>query len=112
MFLPSRATKASCSVQVEGWFEQAVAQNWQGIEYSFQETVESGHHRLETRQIWAVPVSQLPPLHRQNLWPGLTTVVMVISMSSRARSISSSMFFSCCLVGFSGIFEEYFLRVV
>jgi len=51
--------------QVEGWFEQAVAQNWQGIEYSFQETVESGHHRLEPRQIWAVPVSQLPPLHRQ-----------------------------------------------
>jgi len=80
MFLPSRATKASCSVQVEGWFEQAVAQNWQGIEYSFQETVESGHHRLETRQIWAVPVSQLPPLHRQNLWPGLTTVVMVRSV--------------------------------
>jgi len=66
--------------QVEDWFEQAVAQNWQGIEYSFWETVESGHHRIESRQIWAVAVSQLPSLHRQNLWSGLTTVVMVRSV--------------------------------
>jgi len=66
--------------EVEDWFEQAVLQNWQGIECSSQETVESGHHRIETRQIWAVPVQQLPPLHRQNLWPGLTTVVMVRSV--------------------------------
>ena len=49
--------------QVEGWFEQAVAQNWpNSIEYSYYEQVESGHHRIETRQIWTVPVSQLPPL--------------------------------------------------
>jgi len=66
--------------QVEGWFDQAIAQNWQGIEYSYHEKVESGHHRLETRQIWAVPVSQLPPLHRQSLWPRLTTLVMVRSV--------------------------------
>ena len=65
--------------QVEDWFE-AIAQNWQGIAYSFWQTVESGHHRIETRQIWAVPVSQLPSLHRQNLWSGLTTVVMVRSV--------------------------------
>lgn len=39
--------------------------------------MESGHHRIETRQIWVVQVSQLPPLHRQSLWPGLTTLVMV-----------------------------------
>ncbi len=63
--------------QVETWFEQAVANDWAGIEYSYQETVETGHHRLETRQVFAVPVSQLPPLHRQSQWVGLTTVVMV-----------------------------------
>ena len=32
--------------QVEGWFDQAIAGDWQGIEYSYQEKVESGHHRL------------------------------------------------------------------
>ncbi len=44
---------------------------------TYQETVETGHHRFETRQVFAVPVSQLPPLHRQSQWLGLTTVVMV-----------------------------------
>ncbi len=39
--------------------------------------METGHHRFETRQVFAVPVSQLPPLHRQSQWLGLTTVVMV-----------------------------------
>lgn len=63
--------------QVETWFEQVVANDWAGIEYSYQKTVEAGHHRLETRQVFAVPVSQLPPLHRQSQWVGLTTVVMV-----------------------------------
>ncbi len=32
--------------QVEDWFDQAIAGDWQGIEYSYQEKVESGHHRL------------------------------------------------------------------
>lgn len=40
--------------------------------------MEAGHHRIETRQVWAVSVSQLPQLHRQNQWLGLTTVVMVL----------------------------------
>ena len=59
--------------------EQTLAKNWQGIEYSYDERVESGHHRIETRCCWAVPISQLPPLHRQRQWLGLTTVVMVKS---------------------------------
>jgi predicted transposase YbfD/YdcC len=63
--------------QVETWFDQARATNWQGIDYSYHETVEAGHHRIETRQVWAVPVSQLPPLHRQKQWIGLTSVFMV-----------------------------------
>ncbi|NEP51356.1 MAG: ISAs1 family transposase [Moorea sp. SIO3C2] len=63
--------------QVEDWFKRAQAMNWQGIDYSYHQTLESGHHRIETRQVWAVSVSQLPPLHRQRQWLGLTTVVMV-----------------------------------
>ncbi|NEO02346.1 MAG: ISAs1 family transposase [Moorea sp. SIO3I7] len=63
--------------QVKTWFKQAQAQHWQGIDYSYNRTTESGHHRLETREVWAVPVNQLPSLHRQSQWLGLTTVVMV-----------------------------------
>ncbi len=79
MCWPFFGNQGKLSQQVEDWFKQAQAQNWQGIEYSYHETLETGHHRIETRCCWAVPVSQLPPLHRQSQWLGLTTVVMVRS---------------------------------
>jgi predicted transposase YbfD/YdcC len=75
--LALKGNQGKLSQQVEAWFVQAQAQNWQGIELSYHETVEAGHHRRETRQVWVVPVSQLPPLHRQAQWLGLTSVVMV-----------------------------------
>ncbi len=77
--LALKGNQGRLSQQVENWFEQAQAKNWQGIESSYYEKVETGHHRIETRCCWAVPVSQLPPLHRQSKWMGLTTVVMVLS---------------------------------
>ncbi len=77
--LALKGNQGKLSQQVSDWFNQAIAKNWQGIEFSYYETLESGHHRIETRQIWAVSVSQLPPLHRQRQWLGLTTVVMVLS---------------------------------
>ena len=48
----SRALKGNqgkLNQQLEAWFGQAQAQGFSGIEYSYQETVEAGHHRLETR---------------------------------------------------------------
>ncbi len=40
----------------------------------------SNQNRIETRQVWTVPVSQLPILPRQAKWNGLTTVVRVRSI--------------------------------
>ena len=77
--LALKGNQGLLSQQVEDWLQQALAHNWEGIEYSYYETVESSHHRIETRQVWTVSVSQLPPLHRQEQWLGLTTVVMVRS---------------------------------
>jgi predicted transposase YbfD/YdcC len=77
--LALKGNQGKLNQQVEAWFKQAESQNWQGIEFSYDETVEAGHQRIETRQVWAVPVSELPPLHRQSQWAGLTTVVMVRS---------------------------------
>jgi len=34
---------------------------------------------VEKRQVWTVDVSELPPLHNQELWTGLKTVVMIVS---------------------------------
>ena len=77
--LALKGNQGKLSQQVSDWFEQAQAKNWQGIESSYYEKVETGHNRIETRQVWAVSITQLPPLHRQSQWMGLTTVVMVKS---------------------------------
>ncbi|NEO67535.1 MAG: ISAs1 family transposase [Moorea sp. SIO4G2] len=75
--LALKGNQGQLSQQVAGWFAMAQAQNCQGIELSYHQTVEASHHRIETRQVWAVGVTQLPPLHRQSQWEGLTSVVMV-----------------------------------
>ncbi len=63
--------------QVSNWFESAQAQGWAGIDYSYDERVEAGHHRRETRRLWCVPVEQLGELYQLNQWAGLQTVVIV-----------------------------------
>jgi len=64
---------------VKEWFEVAQKEDYLGREYNYYEQVESGHHRVEKRQVWTVDVCELPPLHNQELWTGLKTVVMIVS---------------------------------
>ena len=59
------------------FFKAAEKSQWAGIEYSYSEYSEAGHHRTEHRQVWAVPISQLPDLPNRTKWKGLTSVVMV-----------------------------------
>uniref|UniRef100_UPI00145E8B2F ISAs1 family transposase n=1 Tax=Brasilonema sp. UFV-L1 TaxID=2234130 RepID=UPI00145E8B2F len=49
-----------------------------GVDVSISQRVEKGHHRIENRKVYTVPVSQLPPLYEQHQWVGLRTVVMVV----------------------------------
>ncbi|WP_256874296.1 ISAs1 family transposase [Nostoc sp. C057] len=46
--------------------------------HSLSQRVEKGHHRIETRKVYTVQLSYLPALHEQDLWAGLTTIVMVV----------------------------------
>jgi predicted transposase YbfD/YdcC len=64
--------------QVKNWFETAQSQGFKGIDVSISKRVEKGHNRIETRKVFTVPVSLLPPLHEQQQWANLNTVVMVI----------------------------------
>jgi predicted transposase YbfD/YdcC len=64
---------------VKEWFEVAKKNDFLGQKYNYYEQVEAGHHRVEKRQVWTVDVSELPPLHNQELWSGLKTVVMIVS---------------------------------
>lgn len=76
--LALKANHPTLHGQVKAWFERAQALNFEGITFRYDERVEKGHHRTEKRQVWTVPVSQLPPLHQQADWLGLETVVMVV----------------------------------
>ncbi|MBW4572486.1 MAG: hypothetical protein KME31_32230, partial [Tolypothrix carrinoi HA7290-LM1] len=40
--------------QVKDWFNQAIALNFEGITFSYDERIEKGHHRTEKRQVWTV----------------------------------------------------------
>ena len=64
---------------VKNWFELARKEELGGREPSYYQQIESGHHRVEKRQIWTVAVSELPSLHNQSLWTGLKTVVLIVS---------------------------------
>lgn len=64
--------------QVQDWFEQRLAYGFEEITNSYDERIETGHHRTEKRQVWCVPISQLPLLHNQDDWVGLKCVVMIV----------------------------------
>ncbi len=64
--------------QVKVWFEKQLSNGFEGINHDYHHRLEKGHHRTEKREIWCVPVSQLPTLHKQDAWSGLKCVVMVI----------------------------------
>lgn len=76
--LALKANHSTLHEQIKHWFNQAIALNFEGITFSYDERIEKGHHRTEKRQVWAVPISQLPPLYKQADWLGLKTVVMVV----------------------------------
>lgn len=76
--LALKANHSTLHEQIKHWFNQAIALNFEGITKSYDERIEKGHHRTEKRQVWAVPISQLPPLYKQADWLGLKTVVMVV----------------------------------
>lgn len=76
--LALKGNHPSLHKQVKDWFNQHLSQGFGGVVHSYDERVEKGHHRPEKRQVWCVPVSQLPTLYYQDDWLGLKCVVMVV----------------------------------
>jgi predicted transposase YbfD/YdcC len=77
--LALKSNQGKLYAQVKDWFEKAISQYWQEIDYTYDATVGGEHYRVESRQVWAVSINQLPALHRQKQWHGLTTVIRVCS---------------------------------
>ena len=76
--LALKANHPTLYQEVKQWFQTAQAQNFEGIEHSYDVRVESGHHRREKRQVTAVSVDQMRDLYKQSQWSGLQTIVRVV----------------------------------
>ncbi len=76
--LALKANHPTLYAQVKQWFQTAQAQNFEGIEHSYDVRVESGHHRREKRQVTAVSINQMGDLYKQAQWSGLQTIVRVV----------------------------------
>jgi predicted transposase YbfD/YdcC len=64
--------------QVKRWFEQAQAQDFDGIDVSYDQRLEKAHHRTEIREVWSVPVSAVGNLYQPQPWAKLQSLVMVV----------------------------------
>ena len=76
--LTLKANHPTLHHQVKEWFERASAQQFSGIDVSYEQRIESGHHRREIRQVWSVPITVIGELYQPRLWAGLKSVVMVV----------------------------------
>lgn len=76
--LALKANHPTLYSQVREWFQTALANNFQGINVSYDKRIEKAHHRTEIREVWTVPVSAIGELYQPKLWVGLKTLVMII----------------------------------
>lgn len=63
--------------QVKDWFNTAKKNNFEGVEVSYDQRIEKGHHRREKRCCWAVPVEAFGGLYQQQQWLGLKSIVII-----------------------------------
>jgi predicted transposase YbfD/YdcC len=76
--LSLKANHPTLYAQVKAWFESAYSKGFEGIEHSYDQRIEAGHHRQENRKVWVVPATAIADLYQPSPWAGLQSVVMVI----------------------------------
>ncbi len=79
--------------QVKNWFETSLSLGFKGVDVNTSQRVEKGHHRIENRKVYTVPVSQIPALHELEDWVGLKTVVMVVRSTQHWNKITNEVQF-------------------
>jgi len=73
--LSLKANHPTLFAQVDTWFK--TVQMAATLPTPTEHKTEAGHHRIETRTVWTIPLHQLPPLHQAHEWIGLQTIVIV-----------------------------------
>ncbi len=79
--LALKANHPTLFSQVKNWFNEAKKTQFKGIEFSYDQRIEKGHHRREKRQVWAVPLAAFGGQYLQEQWSGLQSIVIVERVS-------------------------------
>ncbi len=75
--LALKGNQSAIHDEIENYFLQALAADFQGIEHDCFTSLEKGHGRIESRTVYVT--ADLDWLPQKNLWANLTSIVMVIS---------------------------------
>jgi predicted transposase YbfD/YdcC len=76
--LALKANHPTLHSQVQQWFETHKANNFRGVDVSYDKRIEKAHHRTEIREVWTVPVAAIGQLYQPKVWAGLQSLVMVV----------------------------------
>jgi predicted transposase YbfD/YdcC len=72
-----KANHPTLHCQVKEWFDTRRANNFEGINVSYNQQPNKGHPRTEKRYVWAVPLDDFGGLYQQDQWSGLQTIVII-----------------------------------
>jgi predicted transposase YbfD/YdcC len=76
--LALKANHPTLYSQIQQWFETEKANNFRGVDVSYDKRIEKAHHRTEIREVWTVPVAAIGQLYQPKVWAGLQSLVMVV----------------------------------
>ena len=76
--LALKGNQSALNEAVRDYFATARAQDFQGVDFTYHESLNTGHGRIEQRRCWAcADLSTLPAPQR---WAGLSSIIMVESV--------------------------------
>lgn len=75
-----KGNQGSLRGDVEIFFEDALASNWEYIDFQCCESIEKGHGRIDTRKTYLV--KGMKDCIDEKLWPKIQSIIMVISKRS------------------------------
>jgi predicted transposase YbfD/YdcC len=75
--LKLKANHPTLHNQVQQLFQTAQKNEFSGIDFTHDKRIEKGHHPIEIREVWVIPITAIPDLHQPKSWAGLKSVVMV-----------------------------------
>lgn len=106
--LAVKGNQPNLQAEMENFFSQAHAVDWEGVEHSVHKTIEKDHGRVETREVRVI--NDLEWLPQKALWKKLTSLVEVKATREHiksGKSESATRLFICSRQGTAIDFSKW-----